>query len=116
AARLWGARASMGRELHDAAAAVARALRAERLPVVLVETGDNVGGGSAGDSTVVLAEMLRQGATDGVVCLYAPDEARQCAAAGVGGEVSLLVGGKLDRLHGDPVAVRGRVRVLHDGT
>ena len=26
-------------------------------------------------------EMLRQGATDGVVCLYAPDEVRQCAAA-----------------------------------
>ena len=68
---------------------------------MLVDTGDNVGGGSAGDGTVMLAEMLRQGATDGVVCLYAPDEVRQCAAAGVGGEVTLTVGGKVDRLHGD---------------
>jgi microcystin degradation protein MlrC len=25
------------------------------------------------------------------------------------------VGGKVDQLHGDPVAVTGRVRVLHDG-
>jgi microcystin degradation protein MlrC len=116
AARLWDARESLVRELPSVAEAVARALQAERRPVVLVETGDNVGGGSAGDSTVLLAEMLRQGATDGVACLYAPDEARQCAAAGVGGEVSLLVGGKVDRLHGDPVGVRGRVRVLHDGT
>jgi len=51
-----------------------------------------------------------------VVCLYAPDEVRPCAAAGVGGEVRLLVGGKVDRLHGEPVAVSGRVRVMHDGT
>ncbi|MCC6419569.1 MAG: MlrC C-terminal domain-containing protein, partial [Gemmataceae bacterium] len=71
---------------------------------------------SAGDSTVILAEMVRQGATDGVVCLYAPAEVRQCAVAGVGGEVRLRVGGKVDRLHGDPVEVTGRVRVLHDGT
>ncbi len=41
---------------------------------------------------------------------------RACAAAGVGADVALTVGGKVDRLHGDPVAVTGRVRVLHDGT
>jgi microcystin degradation protein MlrC len=81
-----------------------------------VDTGDNVGGGSAGDGTLILAEMLRQGATDGVVCLYAPEEARLCASAGVRENVQLLVGGRVDRLHGDPVAVAGRVRVLHDGT
>jgi microcystin degradation protein MlrC len=28
----------------------------------------------------------------------------------------LWVGGKVDRLHGEPVEVRGRVRLLHDGT
>lgn len=116
AGKLWDARDRMVARLPDAAEAVARALAAAELPVVLVETGDNVGGGSAGDSTVILAEMVRQGATDGVVCLYAPAEVRQCAVAGVGGEVRLRVGGKVDRLHGDPVEVTGRVRVLHDGT
>jgi microcystin degradation protein MlrC len=65
---------------------------------------------------VVLAELLRQGATDSVVCLYAPDEVRTCAAAGIGAEIRLRVGGKVDRLHGDPVEVLGRIRVLHDGT
>src|SRR5207244_13636082 len=40
----------------------------------------------------------------------------QCAAAGVGGEVELTVGGKVDRLHGEPLRVTGRVRLLHDGT
>ena len=109
-------RALFEAKLPDAAEAVARALRADRLPVVLVDSGDNVGGGSAGDGTVVLRELLRQGGTGWVVCLYAPDEARACAAAGVGAEVSLQVGGKVDQLHGAPVAVKGRVRLLHDGT
>ena len=116
AERLWQAREKLAAALPDAATAVAQALKTEKKPVVLVETGDNVGGGSAGDSTFILAELLRQGATDSVVCLYAPDEVQQCARAGVGGEVAFSVGGKVDRQHGDPVAVRGRVRVLHDGT
>ncbi len=116
AADLWKARGQFVAGLPDAATAVAQALQANRRPVILVDTGDNVGGGSAGDGTVLLAEMLRQGATDGVVCLYAPEEARHCAAAGVGQEVKLTVGGKVDHLHGAPVPVAGRVRVLHDGT
>jgi microcystin degradation protein MlrC len=114
--RLWQARDRLTATLPDAATAVARALGAEKLPVVLVDTGDNVGGGSAGDGTLLLAEMLRQGATDGVVCLYAPDAVRRCAAAGVGPKLSLQVGGQVDRLHGDPVTLTGRVRLLHDGT
>src|SRR5262249_3452057 len=93
AAGLWEARERLTRQLPDAAAAVALALRAERLPVVLVDTGDNVGGGSAGDGTILLAEMLRQKGTDGVVCLYAPDEVRQSFAAGMGHEVRLAGGG-----------------------
>src|SRR5207302_855114 len=62
---LWQARESLTAKLPDAGTAVAQALRAEHLPVVLVDTGDNVGGGSAADGTVLLAELLRQGATDG---------------------------------------------------
>jgi microcystin degradation protein MlrC len=114
--RLWLARERLAAQLPDAAAAVRQALCAERLPVVLVDTGDNVGGGSAADGTIILAELLKQGATDAVVCLYAPEEVRQCIQAGVGNAVQFRVGGKMDRLHGDPVEVRGKVRLLHDGT
>jgi microcystin degradation protein MlrC len=116
AAALWVMRDRLNPRLPEAAEAVTRALRAERAPVVLVDTGDNVGGGSAGDSTVLLTELLRQRATDAVVCLYAPDEVKACAAVGIGTDVTLTVGGKVDRKHGDPVQVTGRVRVLHDGT
>jgi microcystin degradation protein MlrC len=102
--------------LPDAAEAVRRALAADRLPVVLVETGDNVGGGSGGDSTVILNELLRQGATESVVMLYAPEEVQQCQQAGVGGEVALVVGGKADPTAGPPASVSGKVLLLHDGT
>jgi len=114
--RLWDTRHQLVAMPPDAHRAVAEALRADRFPVVLVDCGDNVGGGSAGDGIVLLSELLRRGATGCVVCLYAPEEVRQCVAAGVGQEVHLLVGGKVDRLHGEPVAVTGRVRRLHDGT
>jgi microcystin degradation protein MlrC len=115
AGHLWDARTQFVSSLPDAIQAVSMALKADKPPVVLVDTGDNVGGGSAGDGTVLLVEMLRQGATESVVCLYAPAEVQQCIAAR-GREVKLTVGGKVDRLHGDPVAVIGRVRLLHNGT
>jgi microcystin degradation protein MlrC len=116
AADLWQARGQFIVPLPNAAKAVAQALRIEKRPVILVDTGDNVGGGSAGDGTTLLRELLSQGATDSVVCLYAPEEVRQCAAAGVDCEVSLVVGGKVDRLHGDPLPVMGHVCTLHEGT
>jgi microcystin degradation protein MlrC len=115
-AMLWDMRAELVRPLPGPQEAVAQALAAPSRPVVLVDTGDNVGGGSAGDGTIVLAEILRQGGTDSVCCLYAPEEVRACAHAGVGQEIHVRVGGKVDRWHGAPLDVAGKVRVLHDGT
>jgi microcystin degradation protein MlrC len=114
--QLWDMREQLARPLPDPATAVTLATQATQLPVALVDTGDNVGGGSAADGTVLLSEILRQGGTDSVVCLYAPDEACQAAQAGIGSQVAFAVGGKVDRFHGDPAPVVGRVRVLHDGT
>ena len=45
---LWNSRDQLGFDLPDAAEAVERALQSDRTPVVLVEMGDNIGGGSAG--------------------------------------------------------------------
>jgi microcystin degradation protein MlrC len=115
AGALWEARERFTPHLPGPAEAVTQALRAERTPVVLVDTGDNVGGGSAGDGTILLTELLRQGATGVTVCLYEPEAVQLCAAAGVGGVVKTAVGGKVDRLHGEPSPVRGVVQLLHDG-
>jgi microcystin degradation protein MlrC len=112
---MWEAREKIRIDLPDAAAAVTRALEADRGPVVLVEMGDNIGGGSPGDGTFILRELLRQGAREAVCVLYDPDAARQCAAAGIGAELQVVVGGKTDGRHGAPAEIRGKVRSLHDG-
>ena len=112
---LWNVHHQLDINLPDAAAAVAQAMKSEAHPVILVEMGDNIGGGSPGDSTFILSELVRQKA-DGFVCiLYAPQEVEVCIRAGVRGEVNLTVGGKSDDLHGSPVPIYGHVRLIHDG-
>jgi microcystin degradation protein MlrC len=85
-------------------------------PALLVDFGDNVGGGSAADGTVLLAELLKQDANAFVVCLFDPEAVHACVRAGVGGKITTAVGGKVDKLHGEPVEITGVVRQLHDGT
>ena len=112
---LWNVRGRLTLDLPDAAAAVRQAINAEKHPVILVEMGDNIGGGSPGDSTIILAELLKQDAAEFVVVLWDAESVQTCLRAGVGEEVALSVGGKTDRLHGKPVPIRGRVRLIHDG-
>jgi microcystin degradation protein MlrC len=114
--RMWAVRKDLAVPCASPAEAVRRAKAAPRGPVVLVDLGDNIGGGSAGDGTTLLAEMVRQGVDSGVVVLFAPDAVRDCQQAGVGSRFARPVGGAVDRLHGDPVEVAGTVTALFDGT
>lgn len=111
----WKRRHQFAGDLPDPSAAVRYAAGAPKKPVVLMDVGDNVGAGSPGDSTVLFAELLKQNVPNGLVILYDPESVERCVAAGVRAEVNLLVGGKTDRQHGEPVAVHGRVRTLSDG-
>lgn len=97
------------------AEAVERAVAAPRGPVILADVGDNVGGGSPGDGTVLLRELLRAGATGAVVVLADPQAVDRAARVGVGATATMRVGGKSDTWHGEPVQVRGTVERLTDG-
>ena len=112
---LWNVHEELTLDLPDAAQAVEQAIQSEQHPVILVEMGDNIGGGSPGDSTFILTALQRQGASGFVVVLCEPEGVQACIQAGVGGDVALNVGGKADNLHGDPVTIRGKVRLIHDG-
>jgi microcystin degradation protein MlrC len=114
--RMWAVRNELYVPCASPEEAVRRASAAPRGPVVLVDLGDNIGGGSAGDGTVLLAEMLRQRVTSGVVVLYAPDAVRECQRLGIGSRFARPVGGAVDRLHGGPVEVAGTITGLFDGT
>jgi microcystin degradation protein MlrC len=99
-----------------AAEAVAEAMRIARgasRPVVLADTQDNPGGGGHGDTTELLAELVRQRAKNALFCLVNDAEsAAACHAAGVGAPVSLSLGGKSD---GMPFPCSARVLTLSDG-
>jgi microcystin degradation protein MlrC len=115
ARRAWEMREQFVGDTPSPREALARAAQAERGPVVLMDVGDNIGGGSTADSTFLLAEAQRMGVRSYLQTLYDPEAVQACARAGVGAELTLKVGGKTDDRHGEPVEVTGHVRVLADG-
>jgi microcystin degradation protein MlrC len=114
AAAMWNVREQLNVPCPTPAEAVARAIASKQHPVLLVDLGDNIGGGSAGDGTVLLAELMKQRAKGFIVALYAPEAVRVAKAIGVGGVMDGPLGGT-DGMHGPPVTVRGVVRSLHEG-
>lgn len=112
---LWATREQLKLHLPEAAEAVKRAMAAQKFPVALIDMGDNIGGGSAGDSTFLLTELLRQKAQGWVVVIADPAAVQHAVRAGVGQPFDLDVGGKTDEFHGKPVRVRGVVKSLHLG-
>ncbi len=73
------------------AAAVAQAASATGL-VILSDTGDSVFGGAGGDSTVLLAQLLRAGSPTALVPMVDAAAARTLAAAGPGARTEVEVG------------------------
>jgi len=115
AERTWARRAAfIGRaETPDEALRLADA--EEQGPVVLMDVGDNIGGGSPGDGTMLLEAAVRLRVSGFLAILCDPVAVGQCIATGVGATVSLVVGGRTDPRNGPPVAIEGVVRVITDG-
>jgi microcystin degradation protein MlrC len=90
-------------------------MSATKFPVALFDTGDNIGGGSAGDSTFILEELVRQKAAGWVMVIADRQAVEAASRAGINGAFDMPVGGKTDEAHGKPVRIRGRVRSLHNG-
>ncbi len=112
---LWNVHDQLTLNLPYAADAVRQAITSDQHPIILVEMGDNIGGGSPGDSTFILAELLRQKASGFVAVLCDPESVQTCVQVGVGNQVSLQVGGKADKQHGESVSIHGKVHLIHDG-
>lgn len=99
----------------EAEEAVRMAIEHDGRPVLLIDMGDNIGGGTPGDSTFLLEELLEQDAQGWVMVLADPEAYGVAERAGVGGAFEFAVGGKTDAMHGRPVPIQGRVRSLHEG-
>ncbi len=87
---------------------------------MLLDHYDNCASGGTMDTTVVLAEILRQGLADvAAFAIYDPAAVGQAIAAGIGAEVTLSIGGKIAMpaipAPSPPLSVTGRVKTISNG-
>lgn len=118
AQEVWARREAFQVRFLDAREAVAEAKRlaVSGGPVVINEMSDNPGGGAPGDGTHLLRAMLDAGLAESAFgTIYDAEVAEASHRAGVGETIRILLGGKHDRLHGDPLDLEVYVKSLADG-
>jgi microcystin degradation protein MlrC len=101
-------------KLISVARAIDEALNREP-PVCLLDVGDNVGGGSPGDGTILIAALHVRGAGPAAACIFDPQAVEHARVSGVGKTITISVGAKTDRLHGEPLSTKFGVLGLSDG-
>lgn len=111
---LWHNRSEFVGEKISIEEALASVSERER-PVLLLDMGDNVGGGSPGDSTFILEGLDSSGTWRSFVCIYDPESVSHAVNAGEGSTLRLKIGGKTDTLHGQPYEVEVVVMSVADG-
>lgn len=114
----WERRADFGvsAEAYGVDEAIAVALAAPESTVFLSDSGDNPGAGGTTDVPLLLGKLIEAGASGAVIAgIWDVEAVQACMAAGVGRQVTLTVGGKLDKRHATPLTVTGEVRLLTDG-
>jgi microcystin degradation protein MlrC len=122
----WAERKAFVYEIEPLAASMARARALADAkppgsgPVVLLDHSDNCASGGTMDTMTVLGAILDADLEDvAAFAIFDPQAVQQMIEAGVGAEVTLWLGGKLDMpaidLPGAPRRVTGRVRLLSDG-
>jgi len=85
-------------------------------PVFISDSGDNVTAGAPGDIPIFIERLLEFKVKDAVVAgIYDPDAVNSCRNAGLGGYVKASIGGKIDKVNGYPIEVKGKVVNLTDG-
>lgn len=94
--------------------AVERAIPLEK-PVLLLDMGDNVGGGSPGDGTILLHTLSEYPQLKYFACIYDPEAVEQCRLLGEKAKLTIPIGGRSDDLHGAPCTLELSVKQLAAG-
>jgi microcystin degradation protein MlrC len=113
----WARRERFVSELVPPGEAIRRALSHDGT-TILCDSADSTTSGSTGDSTAILRAALDAAPLPHTALLNVVDPAAvaQAIEAGVGREITLQVGGGLAPAYFAPVAFRGRVKLISDGT
>jgi microcystin degradation protein MlrC len=116
----WERRADFVFEVEPVEKSLAHAAALEGGPVLLADHGDVAGSGGSTDVMATLEAVINGGFSD--VCagpIWDPSAVAQMVAAGVGANITLMLGGKTDfpaiGLEGRPLEITGTVRRITDG-
>ena len=114
---LWEQRERLNtvRPIHPIDEGVKMAMADPRKPILLVDLGDDPGSACPADSPAVLESLLRCGAQDCAVTIRDAEAVHAGVAAGVGAELNIAVGGKIDQRFYQPLKVTGQVKSIDDG-
>jgi microcystin degradation protein MlrC len=118
--RAWRARDAFVYRIEPLADALERARTLQEGPVVLLDHYDNAASGGTMDSMAVLAAILDAGLENvAAFAIYDPEAVQQMIRAGVGAQVTLPLGGKLDMPSighkAQSRVVSGHVKLICDG-
>ncbi|KAI0506206.1 MlrC domain-containing protein [Xylaria bambusicola] len=98
------------------------ALRSEKRPFFISDSGDNPTAGGSGDVTWGLARLLERPEfkeQSGPVVIYAsvpgPKAVEQAIEAGVGAIITVTAGAEVDNIHAGPLTMTGRVHSIKYG-
>ncbi len=88
---LWENRAAFQGEFISVENAVSKA-KQSNVTIGLLDMGDNIGGGSPGNSTIIARELIRQAVPQSVVCIADSHAVQQLTDANIGDRVQLTIG------------------------
>jgi microcystin degradation protein MlrC len=120
--RAWVEREAFVYDIESLKESIARAkaMLPGEGPIVLLDHYDNCASGGTMDTTTVLAEILRQGLENvAAFAIYDPEAVQRAIAAGIGSNVSLPIGGKIEMpaipVESPPLTVTGTVKTISNG-
>jgi microcystin degradation protein MlrC len=116
----WNEREAFVYQIEPLEDSLARAKAATEGPVVVLDHYDNAASGGTMDTMAVLGGVLDAGLEDvAAFAIHDPGAVREMIAAGVGAQVTINLGGKIDmpsiNRKGEPRLVSGIVKIISNG-
>lgn len=103
------------RPIYSLDKGVLEAIRSDKSPIMLVDLGDDPGSSSSADSPAVLESLIKNKVQNCALTIRDPEVVAAGIKAGVGAELEMFVGGKIDQRFYKPIKVKGTVKTIDDG-
>jgi len=116
ARKVWKSREDFAVEDLSIEEALTRAKEIKGGPIVFSDVANSPSGGAGADSTYVLKKLIDTKIDFPVALTITDSEAvKKCIKKGIGEEITLEVGGKIDKEFSQPLLINGYIKTISDG-